>query len=440
MKLKSINLTNFRSYESLTIAFDKNLNVIVAENGVGKTTILDAIAIGFGAMISRMPNVKGIGFEEKDLRFFTVNQQIKKAPYMRLELASYENISWDRTQARDKSVQTKSHIPAGKQLKELDHYVDSVVDSINNGNNDIQLPLIMYYGTSRAVLRSPMRKRNFKKAFSRFDALSGSLNANADFSRLFQWFDAMEDMERRTIKEKRDFDFVLPELQAVRNAITAMLPAFSNPRIETRPLRFMIDKNIDGQQIAYKIDQLSDGYKTVLAMVMDISARMAEANPYTPNPLHSEAIIMIDEVDLHLHPRWQQHILIDLQRTFPNAQFIVTTHSPQILTTVEAQYIQAIVLKDEKPEVKWFDFSYGTKSHEMLNTILGVNERPQHLEIVQKLNRYLKMIDENKYDTDEAKVLRTELDHWGSGKEKELLKADMDIRLKEYQRRASEKS
>ena len=433
MKLKTLILTNFRSYEDFTIDFDKKLNVIVAENGIGKTTILDAIAIGFGAMLSRMPNVNGKSFEEKDLRFFTTEAN-KKAPYMRVEIDTYENISWDRTQARDKSNQTKSQIPQGKQLKELDSYIDTFIDRYNDSINDFELPLIMYYGTSRAVLRSPLRKTNFKKSFSRFEALSGSLNADSDFHRLFQWFDAMEDMERRAIKEKRDYDFVLPELQAVRNAITTMLPEFSSPRIETRPLRFMIDKNINGQKVAYKIDQLSDGYKTVLAMVMDIAARMAEANPYMLNPLESAAIVMIDEVDLHLHPRWQQHILIDLQRTFPNAQFIVTTHSPQVLTTVKVEHIQAIVLENGYLRKKQFDFSYGTKSHEMLKKILGVDERPQNLEIVQKLNEYLNLVDENKYDTEEAKTLRNELDSWGAGKEKELLKADMDIRLKEYQK------
>jgi len=351
MKIKNLKLTNFRNYKQFSVEFDEKLNIIVAENGIGKTTILDAIAIGFGAMVTRMPKVTGKSFEEKDLRFLTTEPN-KKAPYMRIEIDTFENISWDRTQARDKSNQTKSQIPQGKQLKEIDNYIDTFINKYNESINEFELPLIMYYGTSRAVLRSPMRKTHFKKSFSRFEALSGSLNADSDFNRLFQWFDAMEGLERRAMKEKRDFDFVQPELQAVRNAITSMLSEFSNPRIDTRPLRFMIDKNIDGQNVSYRVDQLSDGYKTVLAMVMDIAARMAEANPHMSNPLDSEAIVMIDEVDLHLHPRWQQRILIDLQRTFANAQFIVTTHSPQVLTTVEAKHIQAIVLEDGEPKKK----------------------------------------------------------------------------------------
>ncbi len=434
MKIKSIKLTNFRGYEAFEMDFHERLNVIVAENGIGKTTILDAIAIGFGAMVSRMPKITGKSFEDKDLRLEIKNGDIHKSSYMRIAIETHNNITWDRTQSRDKSAKTKANIPQGKELKELYTFIDTIIDQYNEAVKHFDMPLVMYYGTSRAVLRQPLRKRSFQKSFSRFEALSGALNADADFHRLFQWFDAMEDLERREIKSRRDFDFVLPELRAVRDAITTMLPDFSNPHIQTRPLRFMIDKNVDGEAISYRIDQLSDGYKTVLAMVMDIAARMAEANPHMHNPLESEAIVMIDEVDLHLHPRWQQHILIDLQRTFPNAQFIVTTHSPQVLTTVEAKYIQAIVLKNGEPKKEIFDFSYGAKSHELLYKILGVDERPQNIDIVQKLNNYLSMVDRNEYDQQEAQELRQELDRWGAGKEKELLKADMDIRLKEYQK------
>jgi predicted ATP-binding protein involved in virulence len=431
MKLRSLTLTNFRNYEKFEIDFNEKLNVIVAENGVGKTTLLDAIAVGYGAMLTRLPKVKGNNFEKTDVRISLLN---KIAPYVRVALETFNDLQWDRTLSRDQSKKTKEMIPEGKELKNLYHYVDGLIDQ-ENGNIPFELPLIMYYGTSRAVLKTPMRKRNFQKQFSRFEALSGSLDANADFHTLFQWYDAMEDQERRAIKEKRDFDYVLPSLQSVRLAISTMMPGFVNPRIETRPLRFLIDKKSESNELmTLRIEQLSDGNKIVLATVMDIARRMAEANGHMENPLESQAVIMIDEVDLHLHPRWQQTILDDLQKTFPNAQFIVTTHSPQVLTTVSNTSIQGLTLIDEQPKLKKFNFSYGARSHELLNNILGVNERPQHLEIVKKLNKYLALVDQNEYFSEEAKQLREELDQWGAGKEKELLNADMDIRLKEYQK------
>jgi predicted ATP-binding protein involved in virulence len=85
----------------------------------------------------------------------------------------------------------------------------------------------------------------------------------------------------------------------------------------------------------------------MLALVMNLARRMLQANPQREKKaLESEAIVLIDEVDLHLHPKWQQRVLIDLMAIFPNTQFIVTTHSPQVLTTIKPEHI--ILLEHEK--------------------------------------------------------------------------------------------
>ena len=111
-----------------------------------------------------------------------------------------------------------------------------------------------------------------------------------------------------------------------------MVDNFQRPRIETRPLRFVVDQLMpDGSKRELRIEQLSDGYKIAIAMVADIAARMAEANPDKENPLTTSGIILIDEVDLHLHPQWQRTILKSLHSIFPNVQFIVTTHSPSVI-------------------------------------------------------------------------------------------------------------
>jgi predicted ATP-binding protein involved in virulence len=181
--------------------------------------------------------------------------------------------------------------------------------------------------------------------------LTGALEPDSRFRAAFEWFNAMEDQERREKESRRDFDFRLPELQLVRNAIVRMLPVgFSNPRTETRPLRFVIDRKMpDGETRTLRISQLSDGYRVVLGLAMDLARRMAQANSRMAqggnpvmNPLDLPAIALIDEVDLHLHPVWQQRVLADLTRTFPGTQFIVTTHSPQVLSTVKRENIRVI--------------------------------------------------------------------------------------------------
>lgn len=107
---------------------------------------------------------------------------------------------------------------------------------------------------------------------------------------------------------------------------------FHSPRIELHPLRFvMTEKNGDSENRNLRIEQMSDGYKIIIAMVADIASRMAEANPDMPDPLQSPGIILIDEIDLHLHPKWQRIVVDQLTSTFPNIQFILSTHSPVII-------------------------------------------------------------------------------------------------------------
>ena len=147
-------------------------------------------------------------------------------------------------------------------------------------------------------------------------------------------------------------------------AIHRLMPEFSNPRAIS-PAGMMIDwKNSENSETKQlRIEQLSDGYRTTLAMVMDIAARMAEANPDMPDPLQTQGVVMIDEVDLHLHPAWQQTILSDLMRTFPQVQFIVSTHSPQIVSTVKPTQIRVIDWQGEAPSLIPIYFSEGAEKN-----------------------------------------------------------------------------
>ncbi len=145
-------------------------------------------------------------------------------------------------------------------------------------------------------------------------------------------------------------------------------------------------------------------------------------------------MVLIDEVDLHLHPGWQQRILPDLIRTFPNIQFIVTTHSPQIVSTVAARSLRVIDWENDQPRLIPVDFSLGAESQQMLKQVLGVDPRPAELDIVTKLHSYQQMVAEDKWDTPEALQLRKALDQWGAEHEPELSRLDMDIRLKELDR------
>lgn len=326
MKIINLELTNFRSKEHLNIQLGSKVTLLIGKNGSGKTAVLDAAAIGLGAALTYLPMGTGISFKKTDIR--QKNNNI--ALYTRISLHTSDGVKWDKTARRDKSVKTTSEIPPAVGLYRLKKYLDETVINPFNEKRPFQLPVYSYYGVSRALIEVPYRRRGFPKSHERFEALQNALNAVSRFKSAFIWFYNKEFEEQKKQKEFRNFDYSLPELTAVRNAIKRIFPEISEPHIMLNPLRFAVKK--EGEVL--DIMQLSDGYKTLLSLVIDLASRMALANPDLPDPLKSPAIVMIDEIDLHLHPEWQRRVISDLLKVFSNTQFILTTHSPIIIESL----------------------------------------------------------------------------------------------------------
>ena len=349
MHLKRMTLENFRSKEHLALDFGSRLTLFLGENGSGKTSILDGIAIGLGAVFSHLPNVVGRSFSKNgDIR----QSANKLAPYTRISLETTTGLKWDRMLRRDKSATTLKQSSGGFGVRDLKRFLDQTVIDPENRGETYPLPLFVYYGVSRALLDLPLRRRGFPKKHHRFEALANALNADSRFKSAFVWFYNKENEEYRLQKEKRDFDVTLKELDAVRTAISGMFADVSEPHIKLSPLRFAVKHKGEWLNIA----NLSDGYKTLLALVIDLSARMAMANPHLDDPLQTQAVVMIDEVDLHLHPSWQQHVMGDLLKTFPRTQFVLTTHSPFIVEALNNHLQKTKILnmpvEDEDEEIK----------------------------------------------------------------------------------------
>ena len=166
----------------------------------------------------------------------------------------------------------------------------------------------------------------------------------------------------------------------------------------------------------------------MLALSADLARRMAQGNPHLACPLASEAIVLIDEVELHLHPSWQQRVLTDLLRTFPNTQFIVSTHSPQVLTTVKPEHI--IALRREGGHIVAGQASvatYGAEAGDVLFAEMGVDERPSGNKFVDTLKAYMDLIGDGWGESEEAVSLRRILESL-SPRDPALDRADIEIR------------
>lgn len=427
MKLEQLHLVNFRCFENLTMDFGKRLTVIIAENGAGKTALLDAIAIGFGRYLTKVPGISGRTIKDTDLRISTGE---RPAPFAMLawetRTENDQKVSWASVRRRDGSVPTGTigqqlsglqQTLLSKGVKEIDEFTLSLVRA-EEEQKAYFLPVIAYYGTNRTIREEVQRRRGFKKKFTRFDALDGALEPDARFRSAFEWFNAMEDVERREREVRRDFDYRHPDLQIVREAIERMLQGYINPRTEIRPLRFVIDHiSPDGQVRTLRISQLSDGYRIVLGVVMDLARRMTEANSHAVpasmqgmSPLDMPAIALIDELDLHLHPRWQQRIVTDLMQTFTNTQFIVTTHSPQVLSTVKSENVRVISTDSSGRIVAGQPLAatYGMPSGDVMHSVMLVEPQPPVPERAE-LEHLTELVDQGGYDEPEALHLMQKL-------------------------------
>lgn len=349
MRLKRIKISNMRLIgeepKVIEVAEDKNFLILLGNNGEGKTTILDAIATTVAPFAMQFPQISDFQLSDMDVH---IKNNGKRAKYLCVDALFGDGEREMPSIRYRKGVQN----PPEGNYAILKSEALGRKEAIINGDGNVPLPVLAYYGTGRGQIKAPERKRDFQKVFEPWDCYKNALSPATDFKRFFEWFDRMEDEERRERERLWEKGYRLPLLEAVRKAIDDFVaPTLSNPRILTSPLRFVLDKKeTNGTIHELRMEQMSDGYKIVIAMVADIAARMAEANPWMANPLDGKGIVLIDEVDLHLHPKWQRVILSQLKRTFPNVQFIVSTHSP-IIVVGAADFAQLVLLDPSETNV-----------------------------------------------------------------------------------------
>ena len=283
-------------------------------------------------------------------------------------------------------------------------------------NEHTNLPVAVYYPVNRAVLDIPLRIRT-RHRFDRLAAYDQALSGEGrSFRVFFEWFREREDLENEHRIDEPGFRD--PQLRAVRMAIRRLLPGFQKLKIRRSPLRMVVEKS--GEELI--VNQLSDGEKCTLAMAGDLARRMAIANPAMKDPLETEAVVLIDEIDLHLHPGWQRHIVSALAKTFTNTQFLLSTHSPTILSQLKSDSIWIMEKTESGVAANRPEDAYGQAVDRILEDIMNVPARPREIET--KLKNLFFAID--KGNTKKAKRLLDCLQRT-IGADPALIKADVLI-------------
>ena len=413
MKIKKFELRNYRGAEHLTLDFEEKATVLAGVNGSGKTGILEALAIMLSRLIGRICSSSGTGrfFTEADVR----NGASEMAADMEISFSG-RAIDWRVSKAAKKTKrQTITN------LEKLRTLAEDVREELETGERR-SLPVAVYYSVNRSVLDVPLRIRK-KHPFDQLAAYEAALDGKRnDFRLFFEWFRNREDYENEVLRDRAGF--VDPQLNAVRQAIERFT-GFTKIRVRRSPLRMEVLKNGE----TFDVRQLSDGEKCLLALVGDLARRLAIANPSENEPLRGSGVVLVDELDLHLHPAWQRDSLAKLTSVFPNCQFIVTTHSPQILGEVEARCIRLLrVSTDRGLVVDVPERSLGLDSSEILEELMETNRRDGEIE--KELSRIDKLIDKERFDQAKARVAK--LKKKISGNIPALLRAETHIAMLEY--------
>lgn len=362
MRLKSLKITNMRLVGDLPLkidfAPDKHIALVVGDNGAGKTTILDALSHMLSPFIAQFPGLSLDVIPEQDVHV-NVEGRLASALTMVAEFYEHDDVTecvGDKLfddNARDviKAVRTRKGTGNSKmvesELKEIRNYAASMMEGVSASIYKFSLPVLAYYGTDRGSIKGPERRRYSSKNYERWDCYKDALVPATNFKRFFAWFDLMEDEERREREKRKDFDYKSPVLKTVREALDKLLDGkYQRPRIDTHPLRFVMTEHCEyGGEREIRIEQMSAGFKIMVAMIADLAARMAEANPQSEHPLDESGIVLIDEIDLHLHAKWQRIVLKQLHDIFPRVQFVITTHSPLVVLGADSDYVQLFKLK-----------------------------------------------------------------------------------------------
>lgn len=437
MEIRQLKLENLGRFQSLDIDFaptdtvTSNVTVLIGNNGAGKTSILRSLATSLSWFVARLRSDKGSGSPLPE------EVILNGTPTTASEIILQDQgtgFRWSLTKTRKGRKGTRQ-----SQLNEASKLADNYRVRLAD-KDSTSLPLIAFYPVERVVLDIPLKIKG-KHTFQQLDGYDNSLNQGVDFRRFFEWFREREDIEHERegdvyfdfyskntqliedmmeiaesassrLDKVKDFNIEAlteefshitkmmnimkqvetqtkdPQLNAVRSAIESFMPGFSNLRVRRKPrLHMSIDK--EGQTL--NVLQLSQGEKSLMALVGDIARRLAMMNPNLETPLDGDGIVLIDEVDMHLHPQWARTIINRLTSTFPNCQFVLTTHSPLVISDCK----DVLVYSLENGVLTSVPSQYGQDANSVLLEVMNSHIRNET--VTKHLNDLLDLIQDKNF-------------------------------------------
>lgn len=330
MRVRELGMKNFRGLPEWSCEFESGVNLFAGANGSGKSTVLDALSIMLSHALARLrrEGAQGTPIRDADVRIGCSEACLSLSFVDGEKSIAYKAVGTRSGYARE----SKS------DFEQLNAWASGFRQARTAGS-PVHYPILAHYNVNRAVVQIPRRVR-LSQVGEQLGGYEEALSGSGNFRRFFAWFRDQEDYERETREHLDSREYRDPALEAVRQAIRTLLPSFSHIHVRRRPHQAMcVEKNGSLLDVA----QLSDGEKCALALVGDIACRMSclceGLGLSTEEILRTPGVVLIDELDLHLHPKWQRLAIRQLPLVFPSVQFIMSTHSPQMLGEVSPERV-----------------------------------------------------------------------------------------------------
>lgn len=441
LSIKTLRLRDYRCFEDVEIDFHDKLTVLIASNGAGKTSILDAIAVAFGPYVGAFDEGVGNHFLPSDIRL----SRVRATRSNEMEYAA--GGAWLEATGRigDPTLQSWRRALAGstkarttiKDAKRLTDFGKALQAQVRTPGVETALPLLAYYGTGRLWPRKNFTDGGKLQRTTRTVGYSNCLDPASSYKALVAWFrywstnslKAQVDANRNGLAyQANEFD---DYIHSVASAVDACLaPAGWKDIAYSLAHEQLVAHHDDHGELP--VELLSDGIRNMIGMAADIAFRATKLNPHfgAAASKRTSGVVLIDEVDMHLHPEWQQSVLRSLTAAFPRIQFIVTTHSPQVISSVPSESVRIL---SESAVFSAPPGTEGAESSRVLKRVFDVATRP-HIEATRELERYLALVYADQWDSAPAKALRMTLDERYRGEEPALTEADLYIENRKWER------
>jgi predicted ATP-binding protein involved in virulence len=390
MQIENLKIKNFSGFENRTFTFNPRFNLLIGDNASGKTSVLDALAVATGSWFLGLRGFeKGPGIDPEQVRVAAHKHldsyTFEKQFVSRIECSGVvmgKRIGWARELQREGGRTTSVDARA---ISDVANEAEQLV----RGGQEVTLPLICANGTERLWFFDEGHHRRKK--------------ASDDTSRRLSRFDGYRDCFDFTIQETALVDWIRDEatvslpsksgtiaLSVVKRAVAACVEGAKDVYYDGRYRDLVVLIDLSGPQL---FRNLSDGQRIMLTLVGELARRAAILNPHLGDLVlqNTPGVVLVDELDLHLHPKWQRRVIHDLKATFPSLQFITTTHSPQLIG--EAQPEEIILLDGGESTMP--PHSFGVDSSRVLEEVMGASSRNQPTE--ELLSRLFRLIDDENF-------------------------------------------